>query len=142
MRKKFCEFWPCVLPMKRKKLLDFKYSQVFAKDHPYRTTTCLKRPPLWVLFSAFNTQDYLWIVTTWQQRPLFFGPKEGRCTGGPRYSRTFYLRIRLFTLTKLVKNDNFLVKNGFSFANSGFTVQNDGTYLPWITRETDLIVKA
>ena len=33
-------------------------------------------------------------------------------TGGPRYSRTFYLRIRLFTFAKLVKNANFLVKNG------------------------------
>jgi len=37
---------------------------------------------------------------------------EVSSTGGPRYSRTFYLRTRLFTFTKLVKNDNFLVKNG------------------------------
>jgi hypothetical protein len=34
-----------------------------------------------------------------------------RCTGGPRYSRTFYLRICLFTLKKMVQNDNFPVKN-------------------------------
>ncbi len=33
-------------------------------------------------------------------------------TGGPRYSRTFYLRIRSFTLTKIAKKDNFQVKNG------------------------------
>jgi hypothetical protein len=31
-------------------------------------------------------------------------------TGGPRYSQTFYLRS-LFTLTKLVKNDNFSSQN-------------------------------
>jgi len=33
-------------------------------------------------------------------------------TGGPRNSQTFYLRIRLFTLGKVVQNNNFLVKNG------------------------------
>ncbi len=33
-------------------------------------------------------------------------------TGGPRYSRTFYLRIRLFTSTKRVQNNNFPVKIG------------------------------
>jgi hypothetical protein len=32
-------------------------------------------------------------------------------TGGPRYSRTFYLRIRLFTLEKMIQNDNFQVEN-------------------------------
>ncbi len=36
-------------------------------------------------------------------------------TGGPRYSRTFYLRIRLFTLTKRVQNNNFSVKTGLFF---------------------------
>ncbi len=29
-----------------------------------------------------------------------------------RYSRTFYLQIRLLTLAKMVQNDNFPVKNG------------------------------
>ena len=48
-----------------------------------------------------------------------------KITGGPRYSRTLYLQIRFLSL---VKNDNFLVQNGL-FINSGFTVQNDGTYL-------------
>jgi len=33
-------------------------------------------------------------------------------TGGPRNSWTFYLRICLFTLWKVVQNNNFLVKNG------------------------------
>jgi hypothetical protein len=33
-------------------------------------------------------------------------------TGGPRYSRTFYLRIRVFTFEKLVQIDTFQVKNG------------------------------
>ena len=33
-------------------------------------------------------------------------------TGGSHYSRTFYLQICLSTLTKWVKNDNFLVKSG------------------------------
>ena len=37
---------------------------------------------------------------------------ESVYTGGPRNLRTFYLRIRLFTLVKLVQNDNFLVRNG------------------------------
>jgi hypothetical protein len=32
--------------------------------------------------------------------------------GGPRYSRTFYLQIRLFISTKRVQNNNFPVKNG------------------------------
>jgi len=57
-------------------------------------------------------------------------------TGDPCYLRTFYLQICLFTLTKLIKNDNFLVKNGLLSANSVFGVQNDGTYLPRITSET------
>ena len=57
-------------------------------------------------------------------------------TGGPRYSRTFYLRIRLFTLGKLVQNDHSLVKNGLLSGNSVFAVQNDRMYLPRITRET------
>ncbi len=39
-------------------------------------------------------------------------PFQKYSTGGPRYSRSFYLRIRLFTLDKMVQNDNFLVKNG------------------------------
>ncbi len=29
-----------------------------------------------------------------------------------RYSRTFYMRIRLFTFAKIFQNDNFPVKNG------------------------------
>jgi len=33
-------------------------------------------------------------------------------TGGPRNLRTFYLRVRLFTLGKVVQNNNFQVKNG------------------------------
>ena len=33
-------------------------------------------------------------------------------TGGLRFLRIFYLQICLFTLVKLVQNDNFLVKNG------------------------------
>ena len=57
-------------------------------------------------------------------------------TGDPRNSRTFYLRICLFTLVKLVQNDNFLVKMYFLYANSEFAVQNKGTHLPRITRET------
>jgi len=40
-------------------------------------------------------------------------------TGGPRNSRTFYLQIRLFTLVKVV--------------------QNEGTYLPRISRETCIV---
>ncbi len=56
-------------------------------------------------------------------------------TGGPRYSRTFYLQICLLLSTKMVQNNNFPVKNGLFSANSSFAVQNDGPYLPQITRE-------
>ncbi len=57
-------------------------------------------------------------------------------TGGPRYSRTFYLRIRLFAFEKWPKVTLFQSKMDFLSANSRFAVQNDGTYLPRITRET------
>ncbi len=57
-------------------------------------------------------------------------------TGGPRYSRSFYLRIRLFTLRKMVRTDNFTDKNGLFFCEFKFAVKNDETYLPRITRET------
>ncbi len=36
---------------------------------------------------------------------------------------------------KMVQNDNTQIKNGFFSANSRFVVQNDGTYLPRISRE-------
>ncbi len=36
----------------------------------------------------------------------------GTSTGNLHYSRTFYLRFCLFTLEKMVQNDNFPVKNG------------------------------
>lgn len=58
------------------------------------------------------------------------------CSGVPRYSRTSYLRICLFTSQILVKNANFVVKMDISSDNSIFKVQNDGAYLPRITRET------
>ncbi len=35
-----------------------------------------------------------------------------KSTRGPSYSRTFYLRIRLFTSTKSVQTNNFQVKTG------------------------------
>ena len=43
----------------------------------------------------------------------------------------------LIHISKLVRIDNVLVKKWiFYLRNSGFTVQNDGTYVPRITRET------
>jgi len=63
-------------------------------------------------------------------------------TGGPRYSVFFYLQIRLFTLDKMIQNDNFSVKMDLLSANSRFEVQNDGTYLPRITRETCIVKSA
>ncbi len=57
-------------------------------------------------------------------------------TGSPRYSRTFYLRICLFTFEKWPKMTILQSKMDFLSANSRFAVQNDGTYLPRITRET------
>jgi hypothetical protein len=62
-------------------------------------------------------------------------------TDGPRYSRTFYMRIRLFILAKMVKVSIFWSKMYFLSANSRFAVQNVGTYLPRITRETCIELK-
>ena len=50
-------------------------------------------------------------------------------TGGPRNLRTFYLQICLFTFQNWKKWQ-------FSSQKWTFAVQNDGTYLPRITRET------
>ncbi len=58
------------------------------------------------------------------------------CTDCPRNSRTFYLQICWFTLGKVVQNNNFLAQMDFLYANSVFEVQNEGTYLPRISRET------
>ena len=56
---------------------------------------------------------------------------QKKTTGGPRYSANLLIHN-----SKLVMNDNFLVKMDFLSANSRFLVQNDGMYLPRITRET------
>jgi hypothetical protein len=58
------------------------------------------------------------------------------CIGGPRYLRSFYLQIHISILKIMVQNDNFQSKMDFLSENSRFDVQNDGTYLPKITRET------
>ena len=63
-------------------------------------------------------------------------------TGGPRYSRTFYLRIRLFTFQNWSKMTIFQSKMDFLSANSRFAVKNVRTYLPRITRETCIIIAA
>ncbi len=85
----------------------------------------------------------LWITSISEQHPLFSGSKPRvvvvhrfDCRGGPRYSRTFYLRLHFFTLEKWSKMTILQTKIGFLFANSRFAVQNDRKYLPWITRET------
>ena len=57
-------------------------------------------------------------------------------TGGPRYSRTFYLQICLFTFREWSKMTIFYWKMDVLSANSGFEVQNDRGYLPKITKET------
>jgi hypothetical protein len=44
-------------------------------------------------------------IYKWKQRRILR-------TGGPRNSRTYYLQICLFTLGKVVQNNNFRVKNG------------------------------
>ncbi len=65
--------------------------------------------------------------------------KEGcmKCsTNGPRYLRTFYLQICLFTFEKWPKMTLFQSKKDILSANSRFAVQNDRTYLSRITRET------
>jgi hypothetical protein len=50
--------------------------------------------------------------------------------------RTFYLRTRLFTFENRSKMIIFQSKMDFLSANSRFAVQNDGTYLSRIMRET------
>jgi hypothetical protein len=56
-------------------------------------------------------------------------------TDSPRYLRTFYLWSCLFTLSKMVKMIIFQLKIEYLVAYSRFEAQNDGTYLPRITRE-------
>ncbi len=51
----------------------------------------------------------------------------------PGYSRTFYLQIRFFTFRKMTI---FQSKIDFLSTNSRCAIQNDGTFLPRITRET------
>ncbi len=48
----------------------------------------------------------------------------------------FYVRICVFTLAKMFKIGNFPVKMDLLSTITRYAVQNDGTYLPWITRET------
>ncbi len=63
------------------------------------------------------------------EQNFFFKDGESLCclrchssTGGPRYSRTFYLRIRLFTFEKWPRMTLFLSKMDFLSSNSRFTV--------------------
>jgi len=54
----------------------FQYSQTWTNDRlPLKTPTC-------------------------QQWMQICGPTRGRCTGGPRYMRSFYLRIRVYAIEK------------------------------------------
>ncbi len=48
----------------------------------------------------------------------------------------FYLQIRIYILADMVKMTFFQSKMDLLSANSRFAVQNDGTYLPEIARET------
>ncbi len=75
------------------------------------------------------------------QSLLFFCFFTYKNTGSPRYSRTFYLRIRLFLFEKWPKMTLFQSKMDFLSANSRFEVQNDETYLPRITRETCMVTQ-
>jgi hypothetical protein len=75
-----------------------------------------------------------YFLSVWELKISIFG--QFGHTGGPRYSRTFYLRIRLFTYEKWPKMTIMQSKMDFLSANSRFAVQNDGMYLPRITRET------
>ncbi len=95
----------------------FKYSQ-----------TCVQRSPMgpvvdkWSLFRGYLCHIYmlLYISSEWGLKmivvsdrwSLFEGGRWLRfdCTGKPRYSRSFYLRIRLYTLETLALNARFLVK--------------------------------
>ncbi len=96
---------------------------------------------LWSLYKSFANASksecfgYAEWVQKFQDKQTLILPSEYN-TGGPRYSRTFYLRICLFTLEKWFKMTIFQSKMDFLSANSGFAVQNDPTYLPRITRET------
>ena len=65
--------------------------------------------------------------TTWKDS-LPERLKKTNDTGGPRYSRTFYLRSRLcIYISKLIKNDNWQLR---------IRGPKQPKYLPQITRET------
>ncbi len=57
-------------------------------------------------------------------------------TGGPRYSRTLICKFACSHMKNDLKLHFSSQKMGFISANSRFAVQNDGTYLLRITRET------
>ncbi len=59
---------------------------------------------------CFLSADYVFNMQSQVKKGRMSPPPS--YTGGPRYSRTFYLRIRFFTLEKMVQKDNFPVKNG------------------------------
>ncbi len=75
-------------------------------------------------YVGWLNQGKLWEKSSWSENRTLWKNRHMRLnickcrneyilsTGGPRNSRTFYLQIRLFTLSKVVQNNNFLVKNG------------------------------
>ncbi len=93
---------------------------------------------LWLSIMYMYDNKYINIKNsqTNEQSHPDWGFKNKCGTGGPRYSRTFYLQIRLLTFENRSKMIIFQSKIDLLSANSWFTVQNDGTYLPRIMRET------
>jgi len=58
-----------------------KYIQTRANSHIRKATTCMQRPSFWSAILSFYSINGLWTMTTYQQRPLFLGPKGGdSCT--------------------------------------------------------------
>ncbi len=66
-------------------------------------------------------------------RPTFLYDIYIICTGGPRYSRNFNLRVRSFKFKKWPKI-TISVKIGLFICSSRFGDQDSGAYLPRITR--------
>ena len=69
------------------------------------------------------------------QQFLFYILKHNRPS---LFTYFLYIRIHLFTCAKVVKNNNFLVKNGLLMHEFGIiiVVQNEEKYLSRISKDT------
>jgi hypothetical protein len=97
--------------------------------------------PFFVIFYVFQISDCDSMGRCDESNQRKNGPCLSQCysglnTGIPRYLRTFYMRIRLFTLSKMIQNHTFPVKNGLFICKfkiigpkwrNVFTTNNEGS---------------